>query len=171
MSLTEDIVNDTIHIPAWWHDCSTGVDQQFDSMKEVRLALIYYIAKKFVWFCEDYEKRITVKCSKKKKTGCAWRLHASLMTHTTRFAIKTFNYVTRVVEKWVLIGIRAFRKWVSDILQSVLKHWSTHTPYDTQKDFKAQFRVTLTYDKIWWGKELAQNDLHGLTRHSYDSLR
>ena len=48
MSLTEDIVNDTIHIPAWWHDCSTGVDQQFDSMKEVRLALIYYIAKKFV---------------------------------------------------------------------------------------------------------------------------
>ena len=40
MWLTVDMVNDTICIPAWWHDCITGVGQQFDNMKEVRLALI-----------------------------------------------------------------------------------------------------------------------------------
>jgi len=66
---------------------------------------------------------------------------------------------------------RAFRKLVSAIFQSVLKHRPTYRPYDAKKDFKAQFRVTIKYNKIWYGKELAQNDLYRLARRSYDSLR
>jgi len=66
---------------------------------------------------------------------------------------------------------RASRKWVSAILQSVLKHQPTYIPYDAKRDFNTQFGVTLTYDNVWWVKELAQNDLYGLARHSYDNLR
>jgi len=44
------MVNDPICIRAWWHDSVSGVGQQFNSVKEVRLALIYYaITKKFVY--------------------------------------------------------------------------------------------------------------------------
>ena len=53
------------------------------------------------------------------------------------------------------------------ILQLVVKHQPIYGPCDTKRDFKVQFEVTLTYGKV----ELAQNDLYGLTRHSYDSLR
>ena len=93
--LTEDIVNNIICIPLWWHDCITGVGQQFDNIIEVRLARIYYsIAKKCIYdFVKNGKRRITVKCSKKETTGYAWKLHASLMIHTTRFVIKHFNHV------------------------------------------------------------------------------
>jgi len=48
--LAEDMVNDTIRIPTWWHDFIRGVGQQFNSVKEMRLALIYYaIDKKFIY--------------------------------------------------------------------------------------------------------------------------
>ena len=46
---------------------------------------------------------------------------------------------------------RAFRKWISAILQLVLKHWPTYRPCDAKRDFKAHFGVTLTYGKVWWG--------------------
>jgi len=72
MWLTEDMVNDTIYIPAWWHNCITIVDQQFDSMKKVKLALIYYyIVKKFMYdFVKKDKRRITVN-AQRKTTGCA----------------------------------------------------------------------------------------------------
>jgi len=61
------MVNATICIPAWWHDSVRGVGQQFNSVTEVRLALIYYtIAKKFVYkFVKNDKKRITVEGLKK----------------------------------------------------------------------------------------------------------
>jgi len=66
---------------------------------------------------------------------------------------------------------RASRKFVASILQNMLKHHPTYRAYDARKDFKAQFGVSLKYHKVWWGKELAQNELYRLARHSYDSLR
>ena len=60
--LAEDMANDTICVPAYWHDCIHGVGQEFNSLKEVRLILIYYaIAKKFVYkFVKNNKKRITI---------------------------------------------------------------------------------------------------------------
>jgi len=44
------MVNDTIRTPAWWHDSIRSVGQQFNSVKKIRLALIYYaITNKFVY--------------------------------------------------------------------------------------------------------------------------
>jgi len=133
------MVNDTIRIPAWWHDCISGVGQ-FDSMNEVRLALIYYsIVKKFVYdFVKNDKRRIIVKCSKKEKTGCAWKLHASPMTHTTRFAIKTFNSVHTCGENMGTNGHkRASRIWGSAILQTILKHRPTYRPCILKKISKS----------------------------------
>jgi len=91
--LAKEMVNNTIRIPARWHDCIRDVSQQFDSMKKVRLTLIYYsITKKFVYkFMQNDKIRINVECSK-KDTSCTWRVYASRMTHNIRFAIKIHNH-------------------------------------------------------------------------------
>lgn len=86
--------------------------------------------------------------------------------------LKTSILSIRVVEIWVLMGIREHpENCVFAILQSILKHRPTYRPCDVKRDFKAQFGVTVMYDKIWWGKDLAQDVLYGLARYSYDSLR
>ena len=47
--LAEEMVNDIIRIPRW-HDYIVSVCKKFNSVKEVRMSLIYYsIAKKFVY--------------------------------------------------------------------------------------------------------------------------
>ena len=83
---SEEIINDAVYIPSWWHDAITGVGQQFENTKEVKLVLIsYLIAKKFV-----YKKMVIVECKHKKDKCGIWRLHAFPMTHITTFAIKIF---------------------------------------------------------------------------------
>ena len=98
-------------------------------------------------------------------------LHASRFTHSSRFAIKKFNHVHTCGEYMGTDGDKRARKRASAILQSILKQWPTYRSCDAKRDLKAQFGVTFIYDKFWWGNELAQNDLYGLARQSYDSLR
>ena len=83
MWLVEDMISDIICIPTRWHDAIQGVGKQFDSTKEVRLALIYYYTtKKFVYeFMKNEKTRVTVECIHKKDKYCTWRLHTSSMTH------------------------------------------------------------------------------------------
>jgi len=65
--LAKDMMNDTIRIPAWWHDAIVGVGQQFESVKEVRLAVIYFfVAKKFMYEFVKNETRITALCKHKE---------------------------------------------------------------------------------------------------------
>ena len=66
--LVEDMISDNICIPARWHDAIQGVGKQFDSAKEVRLALIYYYTtKKFVCeFVKNEKTRVTVECIHKR---------------------------------------------------------------------------------------------------------
>ena len=140
MWLTVDMVNDTICIPAWWHDSVRGVRQQFNSVKSVRLALIYYaIAKKFVYkFVKNNKKRITVECLKKQDTGYAWRFHTLMITHNTIFATKTFNPVHTYSGDMGTDGHRrASRKFVASILQNILKYRPTYRVCDVRKDYKA----------------------------------
>ena len=98
-------------------------------MKEVRLALIYYsIVKKFDYkFVKNDKIRINVECSKKKDIGCAWRLYASMMTHNTRFAIKIQNLDHTCGGDMGTDGYkRTSRKWVTFIVQNILKHRLTY---------------------------------------------
>jgi len=139
----------------------------------VRLALIYYsIAEKIVYkFVKNDKTRIHIECSKKEDTCCAWRLYASRMTYNTRFAIKIYNldrtFGGDMGTDW---HMRASRKCVAFIIQNILKHRPTYTACDARKDFKAIYGVALNYDKVWWEKELAQHEIYGLARYTYDSL-
>ena len=46
----EKTMNETICIPAWWHNVIIDVGQKFECAKEVMFALMYFsIANKFVY--------------------------------------------------------------------------------------------------------------------------
>jgi len=95
-----------------------------------------------------------------------------MMAHCTKFTIKIFNLVHICGrDMGIAEHMRTSRKFIAFILRTILKHHPTYRTCDARKDFKAQYGVTLKYHKIWWGKELAQNELYGLARHSYDCLR
>ena len=70
---------------------------------------VYYIVK-------NDTRRIIVKCSNKKTTSSAWRIHASRLANTTRFAINNFNPVHTCGDMGTDGHKRASRKWVWTIL-------------------------------------------------------
>ena len=88
--MMNDVVSDSSRIPAWWHEAITGKGQQFESAKEVRMALIYYsIAKKFAFnYVNNEPKRIRASCMFRKETKCPWLLFASPLRNVATFAIK-----------------------------------------------------------------------------------
>ena len=93
--LEEEMVNDTIRIPSWWHDCIVGVGQEFNSVKEVRMALSYYsITKKFVYmFMKNEKTRVKIRCTKEVRYMLRMESLGITEDHTSRFAIKTFSSV------------------------------------------------------------------------------
>ena len=124
-------------------------------MKDVRLTLIYYsIAKKFIYkFVQNDRTRISVECSM-KDTCCTWRLYATTMIHSTRFAIKIHNPNHTYGGDTGIDGHRrASMKWVASSIQNILKNRPTYRACDTRKDFKALYGVTLKFGKVWWGTE------------------
>jgi len=89
--------------------------------------MYYSIAKKIVYnFVNKAKRRITVECLK-KDADCAWRLHISMTTHNTRFAIKIFRPIhIRGGDMGTDEHERASRKFVASILQTILKHHPTY---------------------------------------------
>ena len=80
--LTEDMMNDIIYIPTWWHDCIISISQQLDSIKEVRLAPSTAPLRRNVCdFVKNNKRRITVKCLKKWDNRL--RLEAPCITDNT----------------------------------------------------------------------------------------
>ncbi|XP_020266071.1 uncharacterized protein LOC109841518 [Asparagus officinalis] len=57
--MIDDMISRSERIPAWWHTALTGEGQRFESVKELRLALLYYsMAKKFEYeFVKNEPKR------------------------------------------------------------------------------------------------------------------
>ena len=97
-------------------------------------------------------------------------LHASPMTHTTTFAIKTFTGLP-VASKGHWWTQKSITKMGSMLLQMVLKQRPTYLPINVTKELKTQFVVKLKYSIVWCGKEMAQNQLYSLACHPCESLR
>ncbi|XP_020263043.1 uncharacterized protein LOC109839024 [Asparagus officinalis] len=89
---SDDIINSTVMIPGWWHNALTEEGQEFESAKELRLALTYYaLAKMFDYvFKKNKPKRIRVYCRYKETYKCPWMLFASPVKNEKRLSIKKF---------------------------------------------------------------------------------
>ncbi|XP_020249152.1 uncharacterized protein LOC109826533 [Asparagus officinalis] len=66
---------------------------------------------------------------------------------------------------------RASRKWVANIVKSILKEQPTYRAIDLKKKLLREFGVDIPYGTAWCGKELAQQELYGYAKHSYEQLR
>ncbi|XP_020249897.1 uncharacterized protein LOC109827314 [Asparagus officinalis] len=171
--MMNDVVSDSSRIPAWWHEAITGKGQQFESAKEVRMALIYYsIAKKFAFnYVNNEPKRIRASCMFRKETKCPWLLFASPLRNVSTFAIKKFVPQHTCGQHNSTAGhFRASRRWIASMLQSVMKRRPYITPTDIRKELHSQYGLRVNYSKAWRAKETAKDQIFGCARHSYDLL-
>ncbi|XP_020270552.1 uncharacterized protein LOC109845694 [Asparagus officinalis] len=168
-----DVVSDSSRIPAWWHEAITGKGQQFESAKEVRMALIYYsIAKKFAFkYVNNEPKRIRASCMFREETNCPWLFFASPLSHVSTFAIKKFVPQHTCGQHNSTAGhFRASRRWIASMLQSIMKRRPYITPTDIRKELHSQYGLRVNYSKAWRAKETAKDEIFGCARHSYDLL-
>jgi hypothetical protein len=66
---------------------------------------------------------------------------------------------------------RASRKWIAEHVKHILKGSPTFRLIDVKKTMFREFGLRIDYQHAWWGKEIAQKDLYGPGRFSYDYLR
>ncbi|XP_020262981.1 uncharacterized protein LOC109838960 [Asparagus officinalis] len=171
---SDDIINNTVMIPGWWHNALTEEGQEFESAEELRLALTYYsLAKMFDYeFKKNEPKRIRVYCRYKETYECPWMLFASPVKNANRLSIKKFVNEHTCGQYGQNTGrSRASRKFIATQLQPLLKVRPEIRPVDVQKEFLTNYGLRIDYSKIWWGKERAQEKLYGDIYESYDQLR
>ena len=98
----------TIHIPAWWHNCITGVGQQFDSMKEVRLGLSTTQLRRNMCLIlgrmiqEGLQLNTQIR---RRSSDLGGSMHLELYT-SIELSLKNLIMSPHVVEIWILMGIR-----------------------------------------------------------------
>jgi hypothetical protein len=171
--MVEEMVNDSMRIPAWWHNAIEGVGQQFDDADAFRLALIYFsIAKRFSYkFIKNERTRVRVLCKHRNNTGCAWLIHASPMRHSTTFSIKTYVSTHTCGRNSInAADARASRKWIATLYKPVLKSRPNIRPTDIKKEMQSHYGLHINYSKAWHGKERAKEDLYGSAQQSYNLL-
>ncbi|XP_020242616.1 uncharacterized protein LOC109820834 [Asparagus officinalis] len=159
-------------IPIAWHNAIRSVGQEFDDVEHCRRSLSNYsIARGFNFeFVKNERKRVTAKC---KAANCEWMVHCTRRRDSDRF------YVKKICSSHSCLGggigkegyQRASCKWNANQLKTILKEQLTYRPIDFQKKLKMEFGLDVPYHRIWWGKELAQRELYGDTKFSYDQLR
>ncbi|XP_020242912.1 uncharacterized protein LOC109821129 [Asparagus officinalis] len=159
-------------IPIAWHNAIRSVGQEFDDIEHCRRSLSNYsIARGFNFeFVKNERKRVTAKC---KAANCEWMVHCTRRRDNDRF------YVKKIYSSHSCLGggigkegyQRASRKWNANQLKTILKEQSTYRPINFQKKLKMEFGLDIPYHRIWWGKKLAQRELYGDTKFSYDQLR
>ncbi|XP_050236963.1 uncharacterized protein LOC126686777 [Mercurialis annua] len=153
-----------------WSKCITGLHQQFNDVKELREALRRYcIALGFKCkFKHNDNARVSAKC---KAEGCPWRFHASRLSTTQLFRIKTMNDThTCGAGTGVGNGLKASRKMVATIAKEKLRDSPNFTPKEIAKQIQQEFGIELQYSQAWRGMESARQELQGSYKDAYNQL-
>ncbi|XP_020271728.1 uncharacterized protein LOC109846900 [Asparagus officinalis] len=167
--LLEDMLNHQTKIPTKWHTSIREVGQKFDSAAEVRLALQYYsIAKRFEYdFYHNEQRCIRVYCRFKHTHGCPWMLFASPLRNLSIMSIKNFESTHTCGQHRANAGnSRTSRKFIASQIQAILKVRPDIRAVDIKNDMLSNFGIKINYNKAWWSKETAQQDLYESMVHA-----
>ncbi|XP_020245229.1 uncharacterized protein LOC109823366 [Asparagus officinalis] len=167
-----EVERSSIQIPISWYHAIRSVGQEFNDVEHLRQSLgNYSIALGFNFaYLKNEPRRLIVKC---KGADCEWMVHCNRRTDCKRFYVKKIGRAHSCLGG----GIgekghpRASRKWVANIVKSILKEQPTYRAIDLKKKLLREFGVDIPYGRAWCGKELAQQELYGYAKHSYEQFR
>lgn len=153
-----------------WENCINGVEQQFNSVNDLRDALRKYaIARGFTckYKCNDC-RRVSAKC---KAEGCPWRVFASRLGTTKMFIVRKFND-THTCGAGTSAGGRphASKKLLVSIMKDILRDSPTSKPMEIAEEIQQHFGIELQYSQAWRGIETARKELQGTFKDSYHRL-
>ncbi|XP_015572423.1 uncharacterized protein LOC107260938 [Ricinus communis] len=153
-----------------WSKSITGLHQQFNNVKELREALRRYcIALGFKCkFKHNDNARVSARC---KAEGCPWRMHASRLSTTQLFRIKTMNETHTCGAGTSRVNRpNASRKMVATIAKEKLRDSPNFTPKEIAKQIQQEFGIELRYSQAWRGMETARQELQGSYKEAYNQL-
>ncbi|KAI4338596.1 hypothetical protein MLD38_023634 [Melastoma candidum] len=152
-----------------WENTIIGVDQRFNSFKELKEALYKYsIAHGFSYkYKKNDNHRVCVKC---KFPGCPWRIYASRLSTTQLICIKKMNPTHTCEGAIAKGGYRAKKSWVGSIIKEKLKDSPNYRPKDIAEDIRREYGIELNYSQAWRAKEVAREQIQGSYKEAYKLL-
>ncbi|KAF3781848.1 hypothetical protein EJ110_NYTH34016 [Nymphaea thermarum] len=145
-----------------------GVGQLFKDAHEFRDALRKYaIDKRFAYeFVKNDGSRVTAKC---KAEGCQWRIHASKISRTKIFKIKTINGEhTCQGDSRAESYLSPTKHLVASLIKEKLRNSPDYKTKEIVNDIQRDYGLKINYMQAWRGKEFAREQLLG---KDVDSLK
>ncbi|XP_073132129.1 uncharacterized protein [Henckelia pumila] len=155
-----------------WHQCIRGVGQTFKDAANFQNCVKKYaiaIRRSFSYVKNDSQKIIVV-CT---DANCSWRIYASKYQSDNAFGIRNCNLTHSCGDDNLRTRghPKADSSWVSNLVKDKLRGEPSYRPITMIKDIQRDFGVEIKYHKVWTGKEMAMNEIHGTEKGSYDKLR
>ncbi|GMJ02163.1 MUSTANG 7 [Hibiscus trionum] len=150
-----------------WKSCITGVDQTFNTRRELHEALDKFsLAHGFQYIIKrSDERRYSARC---KAEGCPWFIVAPKLSTTKLYRIKKMNDThTCGVGS---IRASASRILIASIVKEKLRDTPTCKPKEIIDDIRRDFGIELSYAQAWGGIEAALEEVQGSHRKAYNQL-
>ncbi|WVZ74373.1 hypothetical protein U9M48_022561, partial [Paspalum notatum var. saurae] len=164
------------HEPVQVHnenDPPMTVGTVYADMNVFRLALAQHSIKhEFQYDIERSEPgRFRACCAAKDEEGCRWRIHASMMQDNVSIQVKVNPYDHGCTSTRRSGNAKqATQFWVAAKVKDWLLDDDELGPKELQRRLKDEHKVTVSYKRVYYGKELALKQLHGDWSKSFDNL-
>ncbi|XP_073121008.1 uncharacterized protein [Henckelia pumila] len=121
-------------------------------------------------YVKNDSQKIIVVCS---DANCSWRIYASKHQSDNAFGIRNCNLTHSCRDDNLRTRghPKADSSWVCNLVKDKLRGEPSYRPITMIKDIQRDFGVEIKYHKVWTGKEMAMNEIHGTEKGSYDKLR
>ena len=123
-------------------------------------------------FCKNESKRIIAECKHKDRTGCMWRIKASVEKKNNFFYIRSLNNVHTC---GATVRTAKHKRMGSDIVADLIVKKVREKPMisatDIVKYFLDDYGLSISYYHAWLGIERSRNQLFGNHLLSFDQLR
>lgn len=116
------------------------------------------------------KKRVSAQCSQHSE-GCKWRVYAARSSKDGLFAIRNANLThTCMAGQIDMQHPKASKKWIASMVKEKVRDNILYKPVDIIRDIKQDYRVDISYQQAWRGKERAKEEIHGKDSLSFNSF-
>ena len=102
-------------------------------------------------------RHYSIKC---KGTDCNWRLYASNIENTCRFAIKIYEGQHNCYGLFLTSHKQVTESFIASRIQEKLRQQLSYNSKKIKKDLKHELNVDVKYHKIWHAKELVMENFN-----------
>ncbi|KAM0877351.1 hypothetical protein ACQ4PT_035559 [Festuca glaucescens] len=165
---------DDYFVPYTTHDLENPVIKEKDTFGDkeefIQIMRTYAIKNSFETMVEHSDKtRYRARCAAE---NCEWRVYAKKLHGGNTFMVVNLSSLDdhTCAGSATLTGHQASTSWISRRAKDIVQEDPTLSAKKLQKRLQTQYKVELSYFKVWAGKRAAMNELHGTWEESFTML-